>query len=108
MMSIGSPDPVIRQVVSIGSLDPVILVGSAAILLLLVLLGVAAVAHLHDRRMEKRRLRSLKKWVNSQEPPVRAETLPEREADHLSGLPGEVHYRLRKGMLDSSATTSLR
>jgi len=83
VQSIRSLDPVIRRVVSIGSLDPVILVGSAAILLLLVLLGVAAVAHLHDRRMEKRRLRYLRKWVGSQEPPVRAETLPEREAEPL-------------------------
>jgi hypothetical protein len=80
VVSIGI-EPVIRRVVaSIGSLDPVILVASAAILLLLALLGLAAVAHLHDRRMEKRRLRRLRKWVGSQEPPVRAETPPKREA----------------------------
>jgi hypothetical protein len=55
-------------VVFIGSFEPVILALSSGILLLL---GVAAVAHLHDRRMEKRRLRYLRKWVHSQESPVR-------------------------------------
>jgi hypothetical protein len=79
-VSIGNLEPVIRRVVSIGSLDPVILVASAAILLLLALLGVAAVAHLHDRITEKRRLRRLRKWVGSQESPVRTETPPKREA----------------------------
>ena len=52
-------------VLSIGTIHPVILVGSAAVLLIL---GVSAVAPVHDRRMEKKRLQSLKKWVQSQTP----------------------------------------
>lgn len=65
--SIWKLEPVIRRVVSI--VDPVLLVVSAAILLLLVLLGIVGVAHLHDRRMEKRRLQYLKKWVGRQGAP---------------------------------------
>jgi len=75
VVSIWKLEPVIRRVVSI--VDPVLLLVSAAILLLL---GVVGVAHLHDRRMEKRRLQYLKKWVGCQESPVRAETLPQRKA----------------------------
>jgi hypothetical protein len=78
VVSIWKLEPVIRRVVSI--VDPVLLVVCAVILLLLVLLGVVGVAHLHDRRMERRRLQYLKKWVGRQESPVRAETLPERKA----------------------------
>jgi len=78
VVSIWKLEPVIRRVVSI--VDPVLLVVCAVILLLLLLLGVVGVAHLHDRRMERRRLQYLKKWVGRQESPVRAETLPGRKA----------------------------